>query len=109
MRRAIFGAVIGENRLLRTFDALAWNAWSWTPVIGLDVQQVREVIDAHGENVLALCELTNGNEAIYPACEMSRLLLSLTGKKTFSRPSIETIKKMGFLVGVASSSLNEAA
>ena len=65
MRRAIFGAVIGENRLKRTFDALAWNAWSWTPVVGLDVQQIREVIATHGENVLALCELIGGNEALY--------------------------------------------
>lgn len=70
MRRAVFGAVMGENRLMRSFDVLGWNAWGWTPIIGLDVSGVREVIEVHGENVIALCELFNGNEAIYhsPDC-----------------------------------------
>jgi len=70
MRRAVFGAVIGENRLMRCFDTLGWNAWGWTPTLGLDVSGVREVITTHGENIIALCELFNGNEAIYhsPDC-----------------------------------------
>jgi hypothetical protein len=65
MRRAVFGAVMGENRLMRSYDVLGWNAWGWTPIIGLDVTGVREVIVPFGENVIALCELSNGNEAIY--------------------------------------------
>jgi len=65
LKRAILGAVLGENRLIRTFDSLGFSAWRWTPVIGPDVVNVREVIVTFGNNVVALCELFNGNEAIY--------------------------------------------
>lgn len=65
MKRAMFGALIGENRLMRTYDSLGWSSWGWTPVIGLDVSGVREVIATFGYNIIALCELFNGNEAIY--------------------------------------------
>lgn len=65
MRRAVFGALIGENRLVRTFDTLAYSTWGWTAVTGYDVSGIREVISTFGENVIALCELFNGNEAIY--------------------------------------------
>jgi hypothetical protein len=65
MKRAVFGAVIGENRLLRTYDTLGFVSWGWTPVIGSDVMGVREVIATFGNNIVALCELFNGNEAIY--------------------------------------------
>ncbi|MFA5409445.1 MAG: hypothetical protein WC343_11795 [Bacilli bacterium] len=34
MRRAAFGALIGENRLLRTYDSLGWSTWGWTEPIG---------------------------------------------------------------------------
>lgn len=50
---------------MRTYDSLGWSAWGWTSIIGLDVSGVREVITPFGENVIALCELFNGNEAIY--------------------------------------------
>jgi hypothetical protein len=65
MRRAVLGAVMGENRLLRTYDTLGFTSWGWTPAIGSDVTSVREVIATFGNNVIALCELENGNEAIY--------------------------------------------
>jgi hypothetical protein len=104
---------------MRTYDVLGWNAWGWTPPIGVtdpsvevsdfplgvndsvpeyeswaripdliddvdpgavvseltswddvpvfegDVSGIREVISTFGENVIALCELFGGNEAIY--------------------------------------------
>ena len=35
MRRAAFGALIGENRLMRTYDSLGWSTWGWTEPIGV--------------------------------------------------------------------------
>lgn len=34
MRRSVFGAVMGENRLLRTYDSLGWVTWGWTEPVG---------------------------------------------------------------------------
>ena len=65
MRRAYFGAVIGENRLLRSYDVLNHSIWGWTSVLGPDVQGIREVINTFGENVVALCDLIGGGQAIY--------------------------------------------
>jgi len=42
-----------------------------------------------------------GNEAIYPACEHSRLFAEIAGTKTLTRETIEKIKSLGYLVGVA--------
>tara|TARA_R110000803_G_scaffold204493_1_gene270585 strand:- start:1671 stop:1847 length:177 start_codon:yes stop_codon:yes gene_type:complete len=42
-----------------------------------------------------------GNEAIYPACEYSRLFAEIAGTKTLTRETIEKIKSLGYLVGVA--------
>ena len=39
MRRAAFGALIGENRLLRTYDSLGWSTWGWTEPIILYVPE----------------------------------------------------------------------
>lgn len=39
MRRAAFGALIGENRLLRTYDSLGWSTWGWTEPIILHVPE----------------------------------------------------------------------
>lgn len=65
MRRAIFGAVLGESRLMRTYDTLAFSTWGWTSVVGADVLGIRECVHTFGENIVALCELQNGNDAIY--------------------------------------------
>lgn len=40
-----------------------------------------------------------GNDLIYPACETSKLLISLMGgKKTFSNDDLVTIKKLGYTI-----------
>lgn len=99
MRRACFGAVIGENRLMRTYDTLGWNAWGWTPIIGLDVSGVREVIATFGENVIALCELFNGNEAIYHSPNSGE-----TWTKALEVVEIYDITSVGFNWTLASTS-----
>tara|TARA_R110001606_G_C15001334_1_gene607147 strand:+ start:254 stop:499 length:246 start_codon:yes stop_codon:yes gene_type:complete len=43
----------------------------------------------------------SGNEVIYPACEHSRLFAEIAGTKTLTRETIEKIKSLGYLVGVA--------
>jgi hypothetical protein len=50
---------------MRTYDVLGFTTWGWTPILGLDVAGIREVIATFGENVIALCDLFNGNQAIY--------------------------------------------
>lgn len=37
-----------------------------------------------------------GNEAIYPTCEAGKLMLELTGRKTFTRADIATLRKLGY-------------
>ena len=39
-----------------------------------------------------------GNDLIYPVGSTAKLFAELTGKKTFSRQDIETIKLLGFQV-----------
>lgn len=39
-----------------------------------------------------------GQEAIYPACETSKKLVKLTGKKTLSRADVAVIKSLGYQV-----------
>jgi hypothetical protein len=46
-----------------------------------------------------------GNDLIYPVCDTAVLLASLTGKKTFTPESIETIKELGYTVTVQPSTL----
>lgn len=41
-----------------------------------------------------------GNEAIYPACEHSRLFAEIANTKTLTRETIEKIKCLGYVVGV---------
>jgi hypothetical protein len=41
-----------------------------------------------------------GIERIYPACDTSRLLLSLTDNKTFTRNQINKVKQLGYDVNV---------
>jgi hypothetical protein len=37
-----------------------------------------------------------GVERIYPACDVSNILIDLMPTKTFSRDDLETIKKLGY-------------
>lgn len=39
-----------------------------------------------------------GTRLYYPACEISRMFSSLTGKKTLSLSDLATVKKLGFQV-----------
>jgi len=58
-------------------------------------------------NITVKIQNVYGKETIYPACEVSRDLLALTGKKTFSARDIKTIKRLGYLVGVATPTLGQ--
>lgn len=57
-------------------------------------------------NITITIKNVYGNETIYPACEHSRLLARLAGKKTLSRQDIDLIKQLGYLVGVAAPSFD---
>lgn len=46
-----------------------------------------------------------GNEAIYPACEVSKNFVKLTGRKTLTRFDISIIKNMGYSVEVMTPNL----
>ena len=59
-------------------------------------------------NITVQIKNVYGNELIYPACEHSRLLARLAGKKTLSRQDIDLIKQLGYLVGVATPSMEAA-
>ena len=37
-----------------------------------------------------------GNKRFYPACDLSRNLLKLTGQKTFTEYTIQVIKDLGY-------------
>jgi hypothetical protein len=37
-----------------------------------------------------------GRQDIYPACELSKILVQLTGRGTFNRAEIEILKRAGF-------------
>ena len=39
-----------------------------------------------------------GNEMIYPACETSKTLANLTGKKTLNRNDLEMIESLGYVI-----------
>lgn len=41
-----------------------------------------------------------GNEAIYPACEASRLFASIAGTRTLTRHALRDIKALGYAVEV---------
>ena len=99
MRRASFGAVLGENRLMRTYDALGWSTWGWTPVLGLDVSGIQEVIATFGENVIALCDLNGGGQAIYHAPDSGE-----TWAKVLEVDEIYDITSVGYNWTLASTS-----
>jgi hypothetical protein len=84
---------------MRTYDALGWASWGWTSVIGLDVSGVREVVTPFGENVIALCELFNGNEAIYQSPNSGK-----TWTKVLEVEEIYDITSVGFNWTLASTS-----
>jgi len=50
-----------------------------------------------------------GVSAIYPACDNSRLFARLAGKKTLSTNDLKIIKELGYLVGVANTTLDDIA
>lgn len=99
MRRACFGAVIGENRLMRSYDALGWSTWGWTPILGLDVAGIREVISTFGENVIALCDLIGGGQAIYHSPDSGD-----SWSKVLAATEIYDITSVGFNWTLASTS-----
>ena len=39
-----------------------------------------------------------GNELVYPVNDRARMMLNLTGKKTFSKAELEILKKVGYVV-----------
>ena len=39
-----------------------------------------------------------GNELVYPACDTSKMLTRLTGKKTFDNSNLDTIKELGYII-----------
>ena len=41
-----------------------------------------------------------GVEAIYPTCEAGKLMLQLTGRKTFTRNDISVLKQLGYAIVV---------
>ena len=41
-----------------------------------------------------------GKELIYPCCDTSKLLVALTGAKTFTRKDIDVIKALGYSIEV---------
>lgn len=59
-------------------------------------------------NITVQIKNVYGNEMIYPACETSREFTRLTGNKTLSRGNLEIIKRLGYVVGVAQTSLEDA-
>lgn len=63
--RAMFGAVLGENRLLRSYDILGFQMWGWTSVVSLEVAGIHEVIQTFGDNTVCLCDLIAGGQAIF--------------------------------------------
>jgi hypothetical protein len=54
-----------------------------------------------GMNITVEIKNNFGNEAIYPACEKSRVFAEIAGTKTLTRETIEKIKSLGYVVGVA--------
>ena len=46
-----------------------------------------------------------GNELIYPVCEHAKLCAQLTGTKTLSQRSVDTLKQLGFKFIVESQTL----
>ena len=56
-------------------------------------------------NITVQIKNVYGKELIYPACETSRLLAELIGTKTFTRRDLDLIRRLGYLVGVATPTL----
>jgi hypothetical protein len=48
--------------------------------------------------ILLKAKSVYGKVLIYPLCEQSLLLISLTGKKTFDDRDLSTIKKLGYSI-----------
>jgi hypothetical protein len=99
MRRAVFGAVIGESRLLRSYDVLGWSMWGWTSVVGPDVSNIREVISTFGENIVTLCDIVGGGQAIYHSYDYGD-----TWSKVLEAADIYDITSVGFNWTLASTS-----
>jgi hypothetical protein len=99
MRHAVFGALMGDNRLLRSFDSLGWNTWGWTAVLGADVAGVREVAATIGENIVALCDLIGGGQAIFHSHNSGD-----TWSKVLEADEIYDITSVGFNWTLASTS-----
>lgn len=41
-----------------------------------------------------------GNALVYPACDLSKNMVKLTGNRTFNRTNLDTIKNMGYDIEV---------
>lgn len=48
------------------------------------------------KNIKILIKTVYGNQTIYPNCETSKLLVQLTGKKTFSHRDIKLLQNLGY-------------
>ncbi len=41
-----------------------------------------------------------GVKRVYPVCDKAKLLVELTGQKTFCRASLDKVKKLGYILEV---------
>ena len=55
--------------------------------------------------ILVKIKQVYGNKTIYPICDSGKLLLELTGKKTFTEKDILAIKKLGYTFNVKQDTL----
>jgi len=51
-------------------------------------------------NLIVNIKQVYGNEAIYPACDTSRLFTTLTGRKTLTRHDLGIIRALGYNIQV---------
>jgi hypothetical protein len=52
-------------------------------------------------NIIVEVRSVYGNQAVYPACDTSRLLAKLAGTKTFTKSALDAIEKLGYAITVA--------
>lgn len=57
------------------------------------------------KSITVQIKIVYGNELIYPVCEVARLLLSLTKKKSFDRSDIQVIKDLGYEIKIDAGTL----
>jgi hypothetical protein len=60
-------------------------------------------------NLMVTVRNVYGVETVYPACDTSRLLCRLTGRKTFTHADIRTLQEIGYTFDVSSTPSATAA